>query len=275
MNPANLQAHLSPWHLFLQADVIVKIIMVLLALASVSSWGVIAEKIVRFKTLRRRAQTWLDLLGRNHSLVGLSASVEKHQDDPFTRVYRAILGEWKETHRLNLQRTDSGADNLKERANRVAQIATGIEIARLQRGLSILATVGSVAPFVGLFGTVWGIMNAFQGIAASNNTSLSVVAPGIAEALFATALGLVAAIPAVVAYNRASGDLNDYVNVLGTLTGIVEVQLSRQLDAGDGDVDGGHDAGTGATGSGSRRDAKGTHRGVNSLPTQELAPEAA
>jgi biopolymer transport protein TolQ len=131
----------------------------------------------------------------------------------------------------------SGRDSLKERINRVGQIASNIEVEQLQKGLSILATVGSVAPFIGLFGTVWGIMNAFQGIAASNNTSLAVVAPGIAEALFATALGLVAAIPAVVAYNRAAGDLNNYAGRLATLVGLVEVQLSRQLEAGDGQLD--------------------------------------
>ncbi|HEX8606307.1 MAG TPA: MotA/TolQ/ExbB proton channel family protein, partial [Pseudoduganella sp.] len=119
------------------------------------------------------------------------------------------------------------------RINRVGQIATSGEVEQLQKGLQVLATIGSVAPFVGLFGTVWGIMNAFQGIAASNNTSLAVVAPGIAEALFATALGLVAAIPAVVAYNRISGDLNHYAGRLATLVGLVEVQLSRQLESGE------------------------------------------
>jgi biopolymer transport protein TolQ len=225
MNPANLSAHLSPWHLFLNADAVVKTIMVFLALASISSWAVIAEKISRFRSLARR------------SLVKLSASVQQHPKDPFARIYTAVLGEWRQTHDQGLQSTERGADGLKERLNRVSGIATNIEIGKLQRGLSILATVGSVSPFVGLFGTVWGIMNSFQGIAASNNTSLSVVAPGIAEALFATALGLVAAIPAVIAYNRASGDLNDYASTLSTLTGIVEVQLSRQIDAEDPVVD--------------------------------------
>jgi biopolymer transport protein TolQ len=233
MNPANLSAHLSPWHLFINADVVVKAIMVFLALASVSSWAVIAEKLSRFRSLRKRAGVWLDLLGSGRSLVKLSASVQHHPKDPFARIYGAILGEWRETHDQGLQASHRGADGLKERVNRVAGIATNIEIGKLQRGLSVLATVGSVSPFVGLFGTVWGIMNSFQGIAASNNTSLSVVAPGIAEALFATALGLVAAIPAVIAYNRASGDLNDYASTLSTLTGIVEVQLSRQVDAGE------------------------------------------
>jgi biopolymer transport protein TolQ len=234
MNPANAVAHLSPLQLFLQADIVVKAIMVLLALASVASWGVIADKLARFRTLNRRAKEWLESLQAQRSLAQIQASAK---DDPFARIYRAVLAEWRETWRLGLHRSDTGRDSLKERIARVAQIARGVETEQLQRGLPVLATVGSVAPFVGLFGTVWGIINAFQGIAATNNTSLSVVAPGIAEALFATALGLIAAIPAVIAYNRVSGDLNAYANRLDTLIGLVEVRLSRQLEAGDGEVD--------------------------------------
>jgi biopolymer transport protein TolQ len=236
MNPTvQIAANLSPWHLFLHADAVVKAIMTLLALASITSWAVIADKLLRFARLRRRANGWLDQLGASRSLVPLSASVRQHAQDPFARVYSALLAEWRESVSQRLHA--ASPESLKERLERVASIAAAIELARLQRGLAVLATVGSVSPFVGLFGTVWGIMNAFQGIAASNNTSLSVVAPGIAEALFATALGLVAAIPAVIAYNRASGDLNQYAGQLSTLTGIVEVQLSRQLDAGDLQVD--------------------------------------
>ena len=166
-------------------------------------------------------------------MTKLGVALKNQPADPFARIYRAIIGEWQESHQQGLYKSEAERDSLKERINRVAQIASGIEIEKLQRGLSVLATTGSVAPFVGLFGTVWGIMNAFQGIAASNNTSLSVVAPGIAEALFATALGLVAAIPAVIAYNRASGALNEYANRLNTLIGITEVQLSRQLESGE------------------------------------------
>lgn len=233
MNPANLSAHLSPWHLFLQADVIVKSIMVLLVLASVSSWAVIGQKLVCFSRLQKRAKGWFNLLTTNRSLESVVLATSQHPDDPFSCVYRSVLDEWKETRASTVQLSSAAADGLKERVNRMAQIATNIELQRLHRGLPVLATVGAVSPFVGLFGTVWGIMNAFQGIAASNNTSLSVVAPGIAEALFATALGLVAAIPAVIAYNRVSGDLNAYANILGTLTGIVEVRLSRHLDTGE------------------------------------------
>lgn len=247
MNPSEISAHLSPLQLFLQADIIVKSIMVLLALASVGSWAVAIEKLFRFRALERRARGWIEALAGQRSLNKLSNELKKQPEDPFAKIYRAIVGEWRETHKHDLYQSEASRDSLKERINRVGQIATGIEIEKLQHGLSVLATVGSVAPFVGLLGTVWGIMNAFQGIAASNNTSLSVVAPGIAEALFATALGLVAAIPAVIAYNRASGALNSYNNRLATLIGITEVQLSRQLESGetipeDGDAENQHDA---------------------------------
>lgn len=232
MTASQIAAHLSPWELFIQADAIVRSIMIILLAASVASWAVLLDKLIHFSRLLKRADGWLQTLAGSHSLNSLTAALQQTPNDPFVRIYRAILGEWHETHQQHLQNSETGRDSLKERINRIAHIATGIEVEKLQRGLSVLATVGAVAPFVGLLGTVWGIMNAFQGIAASNNTSLAVVAPGIAEALFATALGLVAAIPAVVGYNRAGGDLNRYTNRLTSLSGMVEVQLSRQLESG-------------------------------------------
>jgi biopolymer transport protein TolQ len=237
MSATPIAAHLTPLELFEQADFIVKAIIVILALASVVSWGVIVDKLLRFARLRRNAIAWNAALSGQRTLARLAQELKQHAQDPFARIYHAIAEEWQTSHRQHLQVDASGRDSLKERINRVGQIASNIEVEQLQKGLSVLATVGSVAPFVGLFGTVWGIMNAFQGIAASNNTSLAVVAPGIAEALFATALGLVAAIPAVVAYNRAAGDLNNYAGRLATLVGLVEVQLSRQLEAGDAQID--------------------------------------
>ncbi|MFZ6718938.1 MotA/TolQ/ExbB proton channel family protein [Undibacterium sp. Ji49W] len=233
MSTTPIAAHLSPLELFEQADFIVKSILVLLALASFVSWGVIVDKLLRFARLRRNAAVWSTALSGQRSLARLSQELRQQPLDPFARIFATITEEWHVSHRQRLHLDATGRDNLKERINRVGQIAGNVETEQLQKGLSVLATIGSVAPFVGLFGTVWGIMNAFQGIAANNNTSLAVVAPGIAEALFATALGLVAAIPAVVAYNRASGDLNSYAARLATLTGLVEVQLSRQLDSGE------------------------------------------
>ena len=237
MSTTHIAAHLSPWELFAQADIIVKAILVVLVLASLVSWGVIVEKLLRFSRLRRSAGNWAAALASQRSLTKLSQELNQQQSDPFARIYHAITDEWHQSHRQQLQHDAASRDSLKERINRVGQIASGVEVEKLQSGLSVLATVGSVGPFIGLFGTVWGIMNAFQGIAANNNTSLAVVAPGIAEALFATALGLVAAIPAVVAYNRVAGDLNHYANRLATLVGLVEVQLSRQLEAGEPLVD--------------------------------------
>lgn len=236
MDPVALQgalpsAHLSPIDLFLQADLIVKSIIVLLILASVVSWGVIVDKIVRFRSLNQRAQSLLGVARSEHALQALTKETEENPKDPFSGVFRALVSEWQESRRLGLDRTHADKETVKERIHRVAQIATGIEFERLQKGVQLLATIGSVAPFVGLFGTVWGIMNSFQGIAASNNTSLAVVAPGIAEALFATALGLVAAIPAVIGYNRAAGDLARYAKRIGSLTGIAEVLVSRELSA--------------------------------------------
>ncbi|PPK47075.1 cell division and transport-associated protein TolQ [Trinickia symbiotica] len=233
MSTVQIAQHLSPWGLFLQADAIVKIVMVLLALASLASWAVIADKLWRFRELRARAARWQTALAQPDGLAALSEALAKEPADPFARVQTAIAAEWDRSHAAQLTHTPAARDALKERIARVAQIAAGVEIEQLQRGLQLLATVGSVAPFVGLFGTVWGIINSFQGIASTNSTSLAVVAPGISEALFATALGLAAAIPAVVAYNRASGDLGAYANRLGTLAGIVEVELSRALEAGE------------------------------------------
>jgi biopolymer transport protein TolQ len=242
MSATQIAAQLSPLELFQQADFIVKSILVVLVLASLASWGVIIDKLLRFARLRRNAIAWTAALAGQRSLLRLTQELKQRTQDPFARIYQAIADEWHTSHRQHLHVDPTGRDSLKERINRVGQIASNVEVEQLQGGLSVLATVGSVAPFVGLFGTVWGIMNAFQGIAASNNTSLAVVAPGIAEALFATALGLVAAIPAVVAYNRASGDLNSYAGRLATLVGLVEVQLSRQLESGEALPDGAESA---------------------------------
>jgi biopolymer transport protein ExbB/TolQ len=188
---------LTPWGLFLQADIVVKSVMLLLVVASVACWTVIIEKLATLRRLRREAWELGALAGAERlpaappEDAGLAAAA-----------LRASLPEWRggqggnETDGEWRARLDGATRKGVSRALRPAA-----------SGLQLLATTGSVAPFVGLFGTVWGIMNSFSGIAASNDTSLSVVAPGIAEALFATAIGLVAAIPAVIAYNRLSASL--------------------------------------------------------------------
>jgi len=219
---------LSPIDLFLQADTVVKAVMVLLILASAWSWAVILEKLVRLHFLQRRAGKLITSIQEGLPVASVAESFEKASaTDPFVTVYKAMVEEHSRS--ADLVFSESQRDSLQERVHRVGQLASADALDHLQSRLPALATIGAVAPFVGLFGTVWGIMTSFQGIAASNNTSLGVVAPGIAEALFATALGLVAAIPAVVFYNRIGSDIGRYGKRLNAFIGVFEIELSRQL----------------------------------------------
>jgi biopolymer transport protein TolQ len=222
----------TPVELFYQADIVVKVVMGILLLASAWSWGVIAAKSIRLAYLNRRANRLLTSLRSGVSTAELSeAFLQVKPDDPLRLVYQAMVDE--NTRSADLRYSAAQQESLLERIHRVAQLASTNTLDNLRVGLQTLATIGAIAPFVGLFGTVWGIMNAFQGIAATNNTSLSVVAPGIAESLFATALGLVAAVPAVVFFNRISGNIGRYGKRLTTFIGIYEVELSRQLSKGE------------------------------------------
>ncbi|MEF3368094.1 MotA/TolQ/ExbB proton channel family protein [Methylocystis sp. 9N] len=225
---AALAHTLTPVELFLQADIVVKAVIVLLIIASAWGWAVIAEKLIRLGLLHRRATRLIDSIQGGLPVTAVAESfAQASPNDPFVQVYRAMVDEHARS--ADLVYTEAQRDSLQERVHRVAQLASSSALDHLQARLPGLATIGAVAPFVGLFGTVWGIMNSFQGIAASNNTSLAVVAPGIAEALFATALGLVAAIPAVIFYNRISGDISAYGKRLTAFIGVFEVELSRQL----------------------------------------------
>lgn len=225
---AALSHSLTPVELFLQADSIVKTVIVLLILASAWGWTVIAEKLIRLGVLHRRAAKLIDSVQKELPVASIPDAFDAASpEDPLVQVYRAMVEE--NARSSDLQHSETQRDALQERVHRVGQLAAANAIDHLHARLQGLATIGAVAPFVGLFGTVWGIMNSFQGIAASNNTSLAVVAPGIAEALFATALGLVAAIPAVIFYNRISGDIGAYGKRLNSFIGVFEVELSRQL----------------------------------------------
>ncbi|PWB91308.1 flagellar motor protein MotA [Methylocystis sp. MitZ-2018] len=225
---AALAHTLTPVELFLQADAIVKTVIILLIIASAWGWAVIAEKIVRLRILHGRAAKLVDSIQSGLPVAYVAESfAAAPPSDPLVQIYNAMVDE--NVRSADLIYTEAQRDSLQDRVHRVAQLASSSALDHLQSRLQGLATIGAVAPFVGLFGTVWGIMNSFQGIAASNNTSLAVVAPGIAEALFATALGLVAAIPAVIFYNRISGDISAYGKRLTAFIGVFEVELSRQL----------------------------------------------
>jgi len=221
---------LSILGLFLQADIIVKVVMLILLLASFWSWAVIFDKLMRLRRLRRDATTFEESFWSGGSLDDLYDRIGSRPLDPMSAIFAAAMREWRRSAAKGLTNSNTLRASLQDRIERVMQVTVGREMERLERFMAYLATVGSTAPFVGLFGTVWGIMNSFQSIAASKNTSLAVVAPGIAEALFATALGLVAAIPAVISYNKLSTDFGRYAGRLDAFSSEFSAILSRQLD---------------------------------------------
>ncbi|HUC63242.1 MAG TPA: protein TolQ [Alphaproteobacteria bacterium] len=222
-------ADLSMVALFMRADLIVKFVLILLLAASFWSWSIIFEKVLRMRRLARNTGTFEDAFWSGGSLEELYDRIDNKPEDPMAAMFSAAMREWRRSVSKGVNMKEVRG-SLQNRIERVMQVTLGREMDRLERYLTFLASVGSVAPFVGLFGTVWGIMNSFQSIAASHNTTLAVVAPGIAEALFATALGLVAAIPAVVAYNKISSDLARYSGRLEGFAAEFSAILSRQLE---------------------------------------------
>jgi biopolymer transport protein TolQ len=221
---------LSVWGLFLEADIVVQAVMVMLLMASFWSWAVIFEKVFRLRRLRERAGQFEEAFWSGGSLDDLYDRLDNRPPDPMASIFVSAMREWRRSAARGIAATAEIKGGLQIRIERVMEIALGREMDRLERHMTFLASVGSAAPFIGLFGTVWGIMNAFTSIAAAKNTSLAVVAPGIAEALFATALGLVAAIPAVIGYNKLSNDLGRYAGRLEAFSGEFGAILSRKLD---------------------------------------------
>lgn len=216
-------------NLFIQADWIIKIVIVMLTIASVWCWTIIFGKLWKLRRTYKRSGRFEDVFWSGGSLDDLFEQVGQRPEDPMSAVFSAAMREWRRS--VTKRRTGgSMAGNLHERIERVMHVTAGREMDRLERYMTVLASTGSTAPFIGLFGTVWGIMNSFQSIAAAKQTTLAVVAPGIAEALFATALGLVAAIPAVIAYNKLSTDLHRYAGRLEAFAGEFSAILSRQIE---------------------------------------------
>jgi biopolymer transport protein TolQ len=226
---------LSMWALFLRADIVVQIVMIALLFASVWCWAIIFEKWIRYRRVAKQADEFEKQFWSGGNLETLYDEIGADATHPMAVLFSGAMREWRRTAERGLAQRNNLRVGLQERISQVMRISIDREVDRLERYLGVLATVGSTAPFVGLFGTVWGIMNSFQSIAATNNTSLSVVAPGIAEALFATALGLVAAIPATVAYNKFANDVARYATRLEGFAGEFSAIMSRQLDEGDDD----------------------------------------
>lgn len=219
-------ASLSLISLFLQAHIIVKIVMLGLGFASIWSWAIIIDKTLLYARIRRQIDRFEKVFWSGQSLEELYRSLSSRPASAMAALFVAAMREWKRSF-------ESGARSpigLQMRIDRVLDVTIQRESERLENRLLFLATVGAAGPFIGLFGTVWGIMTAFQGIAASKNTSLAVVAPGIAEALMATALGLIAAIPAVIAYNKLSSSAGKITARLEGFADEFSAILSRQID---------------------------------------------
>jgi biopolymer transport protein TolQ len=234
MNPADLIKGQIPNHtgdlsflgMFMTAHPVVKIVMFGLLLASIWSWAIIVEKIFAFRRARREADKFEQLFWSGQSLDELYAGLSRGRTFSMASLFVAAMREWKRSVEGNIR----ALGGIQMRVEKVMDVTISREMEQLDRRLLFLATVGSTAPFVGLFGTVWGIMSSFTSIAKSGNSSLTTVAPGIAEALFATALGLLAAIPAVIFYNKFSADSSRLGQRLETFADEFSAIVSRQID---------------------------------------------
>ena len=214
--------------LFLHADWVVKLVMLGLAGASLWSWTVIFDKAYRFSVLNRDAQTFEDAVASGRSLEDVAAEAGERPRQVLPRMLQGALREWREARAKGVP-TDTQTAFLIQRVDRVLDAAIARETARVEQGLGSLAIVATASPFIGLFGTVWGIMHSFQAIAIQKNTSLAVVAPSIAQALFATAIGLVAAIPAYVAYNAFSTSAGKFAGRLESFADDLSTAIQRRL----------------------------------------------
>ena len=220
--------HMTFLGLFLEAHIVVQAVMIGLILASVWSWAIIIEKTFAFRRARKEADRFENMFWSGQSLEELySALSRKGHSVSMAALFIAAMREWKRSVEGSIR----ALGGIQLRVEKVMDVTISREMERLERRLLFLATVGSTAPFIGLFGTVWGIMTSFQAIAVSKNTSLAVVAPGIAEALFATAIGLVAAIPAVIFYNKFSADAARLNQRLEAFADEFSAIVSRQVDS--------------------------------------------
>ncbi|HEY7608908.1 MAG TPA: protein TolQ [Alphaproteobacteria bacterium] len=222
----------SIWGIVSRADPVAKVVIAILSVASVWSWAIIFEKIIALRSVNGRSDKFEDRFWSGGSVDSLFDEVGRRPNSPMAALFAAAMREWRQSTTPDHTGQQTILGGVKERIERVMHVTLGREMSRLERNVGFLATVGATAPFIGLFGTVWGIMNSFQHIAIQKNTNLATVAPGISEALFATALGLLAAIPAVIAYNRFSGELDRYAHRLEGFTGEFTAIVSRQLEGG-------------------------------------------
>lgn len=224
------ESDFSLWVLFLEADIVVKIVMLILIFASIWSWAIIFDKTFGLRAVTNKSRKFEEKFWSGSSLDDLYNSVGLRPSDPMSSIFVVAMRELKRSSEKGFDKTPKNIVVIEQRIDRVMRVSLEREMDSLQKNMTFLASTGSVSPFLGLFGTVWGIMNTFSAIGVSSDTSLATVAPGIAEALFATALGLVAAIPAVIAYNSISSDMNRYAMRLENFVGEFGTIISRQFE---------------------------------------------
>lgn len=220
----------SVWALFLRFDVVNKLVTLALLAASFWSWTIIIDKWMRMRRLDQEARRFEESFWSGGSIDDLYDRYGTNPADPMSAVFAAAMAEWKRSLARGLSSSDALRANLSERIERVMEVTLSREMERIERYMVFLASAGATAPFVGLFGTVWGIMNSFQAIAVARDTNLAVIAPGLSEALFTTAMGLIVAIPAVAAYNKFSTDMTRYAQRLEGFAAEFSAILSRQLE---------------------------------------------
>lgn len=222
------------------ADIIVKTVLLMLLLASIWSWAIIIDKHLLLSKVKRQIENFEKVFWSGQLLDQLYERLRHKAENPLSVVFVVAMDEWSKQrlHSSGHEALSFLSIGLRERINQVMEVAKNEEMEKLEKNLTFLAVVGSTSPFIGLFGTVWGIMNSFKSIAAMKNATISVVAPGIAEALFATAIGLVAAIPAVIFYNLLSSQINAITNKAENFSGELSSLLSQEIDRGvqNGDV---------------------------------------
>jgi len=226
---------LNPVHLFMAADWVVKSVMIGLAVASLWSWTIIIDKAFRFTALNRQADTFERSIASGRSLEDIASQAGAEPSHALPRMLVIALSDWRET-RSKGPLTDTQGNLLITRIDRALDSLIAREGQRIEEGLGVLSVVATASPFIGLFGTVWGIMNAFGAIAAAGNTNLTTVAPAIAEALFATAIGLAAAIPAYIAYNKFSIDAGKFTGRLESFADDLQAAVARRLGGGSAAV---------------------------------------
>ncbi|MCE3254931.1 MAG: biopolymer transport protein [Rickettsiaceae bacterium] len=232
MPTTHAQGGTSILELLQQADIVVQSIMAILIIASVWSWTIVFDKVYKFSILRRKTNKFEALFHSEKLLDDIFLIAKKDDDHPLAKMFIAAVKEWRISNIKSVMQSQMAEkkDSLKDRVQKSMQVAANKSIEKLENGMQILAIISSTTPFIGLFGTVWGIMNSFQNIAISKNTNLSIVAPGIAEALLATAFGLFAAIPAVFFYNIYSNKINKFADEMDNFSTLVSNILSRELD---------------------------------------------